>query len=417
MPISSHSARVCVIGLGYIGLPTSLVLARAGHQVRGVDVNANVVETLRAGILHIVDPDLDAILKEQIGKGSFHPETAPAAADVFIIAVPTPFQADHVPDMKYVQAAVTAIAPVLTPGNLVIIESTSPVGTTEQAAADIQVLRPDLAGGNQVHFAYCPERVLPGRILLELVENDRIVGGVTTEATTNAVSFYRTFVTGQVLSTNARTAELVKLTENAFRDVNIAFANEVGHYSEKLNINPWEVIRLANHHPRVRILNPGPGVGGHCIAVDPWFIVHAAPDDTPMIKTARMVNDRKPQVVIAKAKAAAAAIASQEGRNPHIVCLGLTYKPDVDDLRESPALEIAHALTKAHGQQVTCVDPLVEGTGAKALEGLYMQGLDVALKRADIIVALVPHKQFRAVLHQSVSTKIVIDTVGLWQQD
>jgi UDP-N-acetyl-D-mannosaminuronic acid dehydrogenase len=409
--------NVNVIGLGYIGLPTSLVLARAGHMVRGVDVNQSVVDTLKAGRLHIVEPNLDEILADVYKSGGFAAETSPAAADVFIIAVPTPFKANHEPDVACVEAATKAICSVLLAGNLVIVESTSPVGTSEAVSAQIAAARPELTGSKAVHVAYCPERVLPGKILKELVENDRTVGGVTPEATFAAASFYKTFITGDVLETNARTAELVKLTENAYRDVNIAFANEVAHYSEALSIDPWEVIKLANHHPRVCILNPGPGVGGHCIAVDPWFIVHAAPGQTPLIRAAREVNDQKPHDVVRKVNAASSAFAERSGRPARIVCLGLTYKPDVDDLRESPALKIAKDLTKQHAGSVFCVDPLfADKLDDKALAGLQMRGLTQAMADADIILALVPHRPFEAIGADDLRGRIVIDTVGLWRR-
>ena len=277
--------RVCVLGLGYIGLPTASLLATRGFSVHGVDVSPRVVETINDGRIHIVEPDLDVLVRAAVASGNLAASLVPAQADVFIIAVPTPFAAGHKPDVTYVDAATASLTPFLQPGNLIILESTSPVGTTERVSDQILAKRPELAG--KIHVAHCPERVLPGRILQELVDNDRVIGGIDAESTAAAAAFYRRFVRGEVLETTARTAEMCKLVENSYRDVNIAFANELSLLSHRLGINVWELIRLANRHPRVNILQPGPGVGGHCLAVDPGFVVDAAPDLARLIRTAR----------------------------------------------------------------------------------------------------------------------------------
>jgi UDP-N-acetyl-D-mannosaminuronic acid dehydrogenase len=328
---------ICVVGLGYIGLPTAVVLASRGVSVIGVDVNEDVVTKINRGEIHIVEPDLDAVTARVVQNGLLRADTSPAAADAFVIAVPTPFH-DGKADLAYVHAAAASVAPVLKAGDLVVLESTSPPGTTEAMTAQLAALRPDLrfpntAGGAcDVHVAYCPERVLPGRVLVELVENDRVIGGITAECSARAEALYRIFCTGSLLKTGVRTAEMCKLTENSFRDVGIAFANELSVICEKLGINVWELIRLANHHPRVNILQPGPGVGGHCIAVDPWFIVEAAPEESRLIRTAREVNDGKPAHVLDKIKAAVDG-ARAAGAKPKVALLGLAFKPDVDDFR------------------------------------------------------------------------------------
>ncbi|MFK5951135.1 MAG: UDP-N-acetyl-D-mannosamine dehydrogenase, partial [Methylococcales bacterium] len=321
--------KICVIGLGYIGLPTASLLGTKGFSVHGVDVSEHVVDTINKGKIHIVEPDLDIMVKSAVNAGNLKAGLEPIEADVFIIAVPTPFKGDYEPDLSYVESATKMISPFVKPGDLVILESTSPVGTTDEVVAKILT-----ADGHdtekEVFVAHCPERVLPGRILIELVENDRIVGGVNALATEKAVEFYNTFVRGEVLSTDSRTAEMAKLTENSSRDVSIAFANELSLICDDEGINVWELISLANRHPRVNILNPGPGVGGHCIAVDPWFIVARSPEHAKLIKTARLVNDAKPDWVIEKVKSRA-----EKFKHPVIGCLGLAFKADVDDLRES----------------------------------------------------------------------------------
>lgn len=350
--------KVAVLGLGYIGLPTAAVIARTGAQVLGIDVDAHVVETVNSGRVHIEEIDLDGLVSGVVARGNLRASLAIEPADVFVIAVPTPFGANHAPDIGYVLRAATSIATVLKAGDVVILESTSPVGTTEKVAALLAQLRPDLkvpghsAGSADIAIAYCPERVLPGRILVELIENDRVIGGITPRCARKALHFYRRFVRGACVTTTARAAEMTKLTENAFRDVNIAFANELSILAEGMGVDVWEVIRLANRHPRVNILSPGPGVGGHCIAVDPWFLVHSNPEQSPLIRTAREVNDGKVAHSIARAEALIARLPGAP-----IACLGLAFKANIDDFRESPALKVAQAIAEAHGARVRIVEP------------------------------------------------------------
>lgn len=407
MPERNHLAYTCcILGLGYIGLPTAAVLARAGHRVIGVDVNADVVVTVNEGRIHIVEPDLDRVVAAAVASGALSAQLTPAPADVFLIAVPTPFRSgpDGIPqpNVDYVLAAARAIAPVLSPGNLVLLESTSPVGTTEQMA---QVIA-EASGLNceELHIAYCPERVLPGRILQELISNDRVIGGLTPEAAEAGQAFYATFCKGQLHATTARTAELVKLTENSFRDVNIAFANELSLVCDHLGINVRELIRLANYHPRVNVLQPGCGVGGHCIAVDPWFIAAAAPHCTPLIQAARRVNDAKSRWVIEQVQARAAALEDQLGRPARIGCLGLAFKPDVDDLRESPALHITTELLVAGLDVFACEPNLHDHPSIK----LY--SLEQVLAGADLLVFLVAHRPFKGL---DLASHIVFDICGV----
>jgi len=331
--------KICVVGLGYIGLPTAAVLSSRGYDVHGFEVNSKAVEIINAGKAHIVEPELDILVRAAVQMGKLKASTEPAPADIFMLCVPTPFQDDHVPDLSFVRNATEAICPLIEAGNLIILESTSPPGTTEMVA-DIVASKTGLAVGD-LHFAHAPERVLPGKILREVVENDRIIGGLNERSTEICAEFYRTFVSGELHLTDARTAETAKLVENAFRDVNIAFANELSLLADQLDLDVWRLIELANKHPRVDILSPGPGVGGHCIAVDPWFLVHASPEMTPLIRMAREVNQQKPQRVVER-------IVKRAGRfkNPKIACLGLAYKPDIDDLRESPAVAIVDALVE-----------------------------------------------------------------------
>lgn len=379
---------VCVVGLGYIGLPTAALLANQGYQVIGVDVNQHVVDTINAGGIHIVEPDLDAFVRSAVALGKLHAYTAPRAADVFIICVPTPFHEGTgipQPNVDYVLLATRSIANCVKAGDLVILESTSPVGTTQKMA---EVLAESGVDMSAVHVAYCPERVLPGKIMTELVENDRVVGGLTPKATEVVSAFYRTFVRGAVLETDAACAEMCKLTENSYRDVNIAFANELSLLCANAGIDVWELIRLANRHPRVNILQPSAGVGGHCIAVDPWFIVASDPDNAQLIRTAREVNNRKTQWVIDRIKVAVADAMVFHGRKPRIACLGLAFKPDIDDLRESPALHIAMAL-HAQSYDVIAVEPNISNH-----ESLPLLTLEEALDRADVLVVLVKHKLF-----------------------
>jgi UDP-N-acetyl-D-mannosaminuronic acid dehydrogenase len=400
---------ISVIGLGYIGLPTAVVLARAGHCVVGVDINSHVVDTVNKGQIHIVEPGLDMAVADAVASATLCAQSAPAAADVFVIAVPTPFRTGTngipQPNIDYVLDAARSIAPVLRPGNLVLLESTSPVGATEQVAEVIG----ELSGLNtkQLHIAYCPERVLPGCILQELISNDRVIGGLTPAAAEAGKGFYSTFCKGELHTTTARTAELVKLAENSFRDVNIAFANELSLVCDRLDINVRELIHLANHHPRVNVLQPGCGVGGHCIAVDPWFIAAEAPDCTPLIQAARRVNDGKSRWVIQQVQARAAVLEEQLGRPARIGCLGLAFKPDVDDLRESPALHITTELLVAGLEVLACEPNLHEHLTIK------LHTLDQVLADADLLVFLVAHSPFRDL---DLSGHIVFDLCGVTEQ-
>jgi len=386
------SKEVCVVGLGYIGLPTAALLATKGFNVLGVDVQPLVVETIGRGDIHITEPMLDVLVKQAVASGRLRTSLKPEAADIFILAVPTPFKLDHVPDLDYVEAAARSIAPRLSPGNLVILESTCPVGTTELVQQWLIEERATLSlksftSPDQIYIAHCPERVLPGHIVKELVENDRIVGGVNSESTQIAIDFYHTFVCGQILSTDSRTAELAKLAENTFRDINIAYANELSMVCDKLKIDVWDLIRLANHHPRVDILQPGPGVGGHCIAVDPWFIVDSAPEESRLIRTAREVNLKKTANVIQ----ALCKEASQLD-HPVIACLGLAYKADIDDLRESPAVDIAYELGAANIGKIIAVEPHIDVLPPKLLEvNIVLASQEEALAKANIILCLVNH--------------------------
>ena len=384
--IMNQNKKICVIGLGYIGLPTAALLANRGYEVHGVDVVQNVVDTINDGKIHIVEPELDTFVKAAVRSGYLKADTKPTQADIFIIAVPTPFHEGYVPNVDYVVSATKAIVPFVKDGNIVILESTSPVGTTELVE---ETLKESSVNTSKLYIAHCPERVLPGHIMRELVENDRIVGGITPEATAKTVEFYETFVSGTVLSTDARTAEMAKLTENSFRDTNIAFANELSMLCDKFDINVWELISLANRHPRVNILQPGAGVGGHCIAVDPWFIVHAGGETAKMIRTAREVNTYKTEWAIEKIKNSALKFENENGRKAKVACMGLAFKPDIDDLRESPALYIARRL-KADGLDILAVEPNIESH--KEFE---IVDYKVALEQADIVTFLVAHKEFK----------------------
>lgn len=383
--------KICVMGLGYIGLPTSALLANRGYEVHGVDVKTEVIATINQGRIHIVEPDLDTFVKAAVNSGKLKADLKPAFADIFFISVPTPFHDGYVPNIDYVLAATRAIAPFIQENNIVILESTSPVGTTEKIQELLIEIRPELFKSEKpsVFIAHCPERVLPGQIMKELVENDRIVGGTTPEATKLTAAFYREFVQGQVYETDARTAEMCKLTENSYRDVNIAFANELSMLCDKFGINAWELISLANKHPRVKILKPGCGVGGHCIAVDPWFIVHAGQETAKLIKSAREVNNYKKEWVIEKIKNAAHQFENENGRKPIVACMGLAFKPDIDDLRESPALSIFQRL-RSEGLTVMAVEPNLEKH--KKIELINFQ---TALQTADLLVFLVAHKEFK----------------------
>ena len=382
----NQNKKICVIGLGYIGLPTAALLANRGYDVHGVDVVKSTVDTINEGKIHIVEPELDTFVKSAVNSGKLKASLKPDFADVFIIAVPTPFHSGYVPNVDYVVSATKSIAPYIQERNIVILESTSPVGTTELVE---KTLKEEKIDTSKLYIAHCPERVLPGKIMKELVENDRIVGGLTQEATAKTVEFYNTFVSGEVLSTDARTAEMAKLTENSFRDTNIAFANELSMLCDKFDINVWELISLANRHPRVNILQPGAGVGGHCIAVDPWFIVHAGGETAKMIRTAREVNTYKTEWVIEKIKNAALKFEAQNGRKAKVACMGLAFKPDIDDLRESPALYIARRL-KSDGLEILAVEPNIESH--KEFEIVDYKD---AMEQADIVTFLVAHKEFK----------------------
>lgn len=408
--------KISVIGLGYIGLPTAAIIASRGVDVVGIDVSQHAVDTINQGKIHIVEPDLDIVVRSVVQTGKLKATIIAEPADAFLIAVPTPFKDGHQPDLSYIEAAAKTIAPVLEKGNLVVLESTSPVGATEKLAAWLSEARPDLAfplSGEEnadVNLAYCPERVLPGYVLQELVSNDRIVGGLTSECAKKAVSLYEIFVKGECHVTNARTAEMAKLTENSFRDVNIAFANELSIICDTLNINVWELIKLANRHPRVNILNPGPGVGGHCIAVDPWFIVSSDPDNAKLIKTAREVNDGKPNYMIERVRKAA-----DRFKDPVIACLGLAFKADIDDLRESPAVAIVETLAGEKVGELLVVEPNMHAL-PESLEGIVENcNLKDAVERADIMLLLVDHKEFKRMNRSLLNRKIAIDTRGCWQ--
>ena len=409
---------VCVVGLGYVGLPTAAILASRGFDVLGVDVNVETVSLINQGKVNIVEPDLDILVNGAVARGKLKAALGPQPAGTFIIAVPTPFVGDHKPDLSYLRAATESIAGVIEKGDLIIVESTLPVGTTEAVCAWLTETRPELRFPHQagseadVQVAHSPERVLPGRVLLELVQNDRVIGGVSPFCSERAEKLYRRFVNGECLITTARTAELVKLAENSYRDTSIAFANELSLVCDHLGLNVWDAVALANRHPRVDILKPGPGVGGHCIAVDPWFIIDSAPDETPLIRAARGVNDGTPAHVAARVLAAAAEIS-----DPRIACLGLSYKADIDDLRESPAVEIVRILAAEETGDILVVEPHVRHLpeSLAGLERVTAVDLDRALEVADIVVLLVDHKPFKAVPRERLEGKIVIDTRGLWR--
>lgn len=418
--------KISVIGLGYIGLPTAAMFASRKLEVVGVDVNQKAVDTINQGKIHIVEPDLDMLVQAAVHGGYLRASTTPEEADAFLIAVPTPFKEHHEPDLSYIQAAAQSIAPVLKAGNLVILESTSPVGATEQLTQWLAHERPDLSfplNGEMnpdVSVAHCPERVLPGKVVRELVANDRVIGGMTPRCSERSVELYRKFVVGECVTTNARTAEMAKLTENASRDVGIAFANELSLICDKYEIDVWELISLANRHPRVNILEPGPGVGGHCIAVDPWFIVSSAPDESKMIRTARRINDGKPHWVINKVKDVLFSILKRHpdrsARDIKVACMGLAFKADIDDLRESPALEITEALSIDLPCTVMAVEPNIESLPASLSSEFALVSTQEALEQADIILMLVDHKEFKSIDPARLAGRELVDTRGVFRQ-
>lgn len=395
--------QICIVGLGYIGLPTAAVLASRGYSVHGVEIDPRAAEIINSGRAHIVEPELDILVRAAVQTGRLTAHDKPAKSDVFMLCVPTPLTDAQQPDLSYVRSATRSICPFLAAGNLIILESTSPPGTTEMLATIVEQETGMKPG--DVHFAHAPERVLPGKILREVVENDRIIGGIDAASTAACAEFYGTFVAGKLLQTSARMAETAKLVENAFRDVNIAFANELSLMADSLELDVWELIRLANHHPRVNILTPGPGVGGHCIAVDPWFLVQAAPEQTSLMRQAREVNNHKPRWVVERIKRRAERL-----RKPRIACLGLAYKPDIDDLRESPALEIARELAAIDGVELRVVEPNL-GEHPE----FELHSLEQALDGADIVVALVGHGEFARVQPHELAEKVVFDVCGVWQ--
>lgn len=409
-------SKICVVGLGYIGLPTAAIFAGKGVDVVGVDTKQSLVDAVNQGRPHFGEPNLDTLVRRVVEEKKLRALLSPEPADAFLIAVPTPFKEGHKPDLSYIEAAARSIAPVLTKGNLVVLESTSPVGATEMMTNLLAELRADLSFPTQtgemsdIRVAHCPERVLPGRILEEVVNNARIIGGMTRKCAQQAVSLYKIVVEGECYVTNARTAELAKLTENAYRDVNIAFANELSIICDRFGINVWELIRMANLHPRVNILSPGPGVGGHCIAVDPWFIVDGAPDDARIIRCAREINDHKPHYVCDKIEKKAKLLV-----DPVIACFGLAYKADVDDLRESPAVEIVADLARRNMGAILVVEPHVsELPKALQIENVKLTDFDVALAAANLVVLLVDHSAFMHVDRDVLKDKFVIDTRGVW---
>lgn len=421
---------ISIVGLGYIGLPTAAVFASRKVKVIGVDVNQHAVDTINRGQIHIIEPDLDMLVHAAVSEGYLRATTRPEPADAFLIAVPTPFKegptGPHHPDLGYIEAASKSIAAVLKSGDLVILESTSPVGATEQMAAWLAEARPDLTfpqthgEASDIRIAHCPERVLPGQVLRELIQNDRVIGGMTPKCADAAARLYKIFVQGECVIANARTAEMCKLTENSFRDVNIAFANELSIVCDQLGIDVWELIKLANRHPRVNILQPGPGVGGHCIAVDPWFIVSQSPEQARLIRCAREVNDAKPSWVIDKVKDAIQAVASASpGKALNVVtvaCLGLSFKANIDDTRESPAVDIVRILAREHPGPVLVVEPHLDDLPHSLLgERVTLLPTDEAIERADVVVMLVDHQSFKQINPSSLGARVLVDTRGVWQ--
>ena len=399
--------KICVVGLGYIGLPTAALLATNGYDVAGIDLNHEVVNTINKGKIHIVEPDLDACVRSAVSLGKLRAYTKPQIADIYIICVPTPFHPGEgipQPNIDFVVSAAKSISMMLKEGDIVVLESTSPVGTTRRIE---EIFRNEGVATDKIHIAYCPERVLPGKIMTELVENDRVVGGLTPEATRKSSAFYKTFVRGKVLESDAATAEMCKLAENSYRDVNIAFANELSLICSKSGIDVWKLIELANHHPRVNILQPGTGVGGHCIAVDPWFIVASDPGNARIIRTAREVNIRKTEWVISKIKSIASEVTPKNGINTRIACLGLSFKPDIDDLRESPAMQIAMNLQEL-GFDIVAVEPNIQSHPS-----LGLTDIDFAIESADVVAILVKHREFVHASRQGALKGLILDFCGV----
>ncbi|MDY3137163.1 MAG: UDP-N-acetyl-D-mannosamine dehydrogenase [Sodaliphilus sp.] len=398
--------KACFMGLGYIGLPTAIISSQHGINVCGVDINPKVVEKTNRGELHIVEPGLQDLLKKAVDSKSLVASTTPFESDVYLIVVPTPFKAKHEPDISYVESATKAVIPLLKEGDLFIIESTSPVGTTEKMAELIFAERPELKG--RIHIAYCPERVLPGNVIFELVNNDRVIGGIDDASADAAAEFYGKFVTGQLHKTNCRTAEMCKLVENSSRDVQIAFANELSMICEKAGINVWELISLANKHPRVNILQPGCGVGGHCIAVDPYFISSAFPNEAKIIAQARSINNYKSEWCVEKAKNAILSFELENGKKPQVALMGLAFKPNIDDLRESPAMKIAkHLVTEMPDVKFNIVEPNISSH-----PDFDIVDFQTAFEQSDIVVYLTAHKQF-FMLPQEANDKLILDFCGV----
>ncbi len=400
----TFEAEICVWGLGYVGLPTAAVLATRGKRVAGVDTRAEVVETINAGEVHIVEPELDALVRAAVAAKTLRASTEPVVAKTHLICVPTPFADENRPDLTYVEAATRTLATVLQKGDLVVLESTSPPGTTRDLVARV-LGEAGFVAGRDVFVAHAPERVLPGAVIREVVENARVVGGVTEACTERCAEFYESFVKGEVHRARAEVAELVKLSENAYRDVNIAYANELANVCNSLDLDVWDVIRLANEHPRVNVLRPGPGVGGHCIAVDPWFIVAAAPEQTPLIRAARTVNDGRPERVVARVVQLA-----ERFRRPRVACLGLSYKPNIDDMRESPAMDVVRQLAALGTLELLIAEPHLSKC---PIDGHELVDVEDAVRQADIVVILVAHRRFSRVPRDLFTRPSVIDTVGL----
>jgi|TARA_B100000315_G_scaffold107720_1_gene98855 UDP-N-acetyl-D-mannosaminuronic acid dehydrogenase len=416
--VANSFNHVSVIGLGYVGLPTAAVIANRGINVTGVDISAETTEAINRGETHIVEPDLDILVRSAVSAGNLRAVAAPQPAEAYIIAVPTPLGEGNTPDLSHLEKAAQDLAPVLEKGNLIILESTSPVGTTEKLAEWLQAARPELkfpiadSEALDIHIAYSPERVLPGRVLIELVDNDRVIGGLTDACSARAALLYKQFVKGECLITTARTAELVKLAENAYRDTNIAFANELSLIGEAVDVDVWEVIELANRHPRVDILKPGPGVGGHCIAIDPWFIVDSAPELAPLIKAARGVNDGKPRHI-----ATHVAASLDESDATPIACLGLAYKADIDDLRESPAVDVVRELSALTNRRLLLVEPHIEKLPPElaAIQTAQLCDLETALSQAGAVILLTDHSAFKTIENLDGADKVLFDTRGMWR--